>query len=210
MASRSPKRAWAAAPARLDGRYHQAGAVLVVGLIFLLILTLLGVTSMRATTLEERMAGNNYDRQIALQSAEMALREAETWLTHNLNPWLHQDCASGLCSNPRYQSVSGWQQDPGHAVWAGARVAVESPPNAAAPPRYVIEDMCESTPPSGIPDSQRVFRITAIGFGGSPEARVVLQTSFVTDNKYGVGGACNCSDPTTYCGSCKMTCSVSP
>lgn len=38
--------------------HRQRGAVLFVGLIFLLLLTLLGVTSMQVTVLQERMAGN--------------------------------------------------------------------------------------------------------------------------------------------------------
>jgi type IV pilus assembly protein PilX len=37
---------------------RQRGAVLFVGLIFLLLLTLLGVTGMQVTVLQERMAGN--------------------------------------------------------------------------------------------------------------------------------------------------------
>lgn len=198
---------WNVRGTRRAVRQGEAGAALIVGMVFLLILTILGLTSMRATTLEERMAGNHYDRQIALQAAELALREAETWLSHNRDPFLHHDCAGGLCSNPRYQSVSGWQTDPEHAVWSSARVALERPPNTAAAARYVIEDMCESSSsPTALPDSQRTFRITAVGFGGSPEARVVLQSSFVTENKYGVAGACNCAH-TSYCSSCRMTCS---
>ena len=56
---------------------RQQGTVLLVALIMLLVMTLLGLNSMRGTTLEERMAGNWRDQIIALQAAEAALREAE-------------------------------------------------------------------------------------------------------------------------------------
>jgi type IV pilus assembly protein PilX len=56
---------------------RQKGFVLITALIFLVILTLLGISSMQASTLQERMAGNLSDRNIALQAAELALRDAE-------------------------------------------------------------------------------------------------------------------------------------
>lgn len=56
---------------------RQQGAVLVVALMFLIILTLLGLAAMTGTTLEEKMAGNSRDYNIALQAAEAALRDAE-------------------------------------------------------------------------------------------------------------------------------------
>ena len=56
----------------------QRGASLVVVLILLLVMTLLGLAILRSTLLEERMSANLYDRSLAFQSAEGALREAET------------------------------------------------------------------------------------------------------------------------------------
>jgi len=49
---------------------RQEGIVLVVGLVFLLVLTIIGVTSLRTTTLEQRMAGNMQQRTVAFQDAE--------------------------------------------------------------------------------------------------------------------------------------------
>lgn len=55
----------------------QAGIVLPVVLIFLVIMTILGITAIRNVTLEERMAGNSAYQQLAFQAAEMALRDCE-------------------------------------------------------------------------------------------------------------------------------------
>ena len=59
------------------GARAQRGAVLMVALMFLVILTMLALTSMTGTTLEERMAGQYRDLNIAFQAAEAGLRDAE-------------------------------------------------------------------------------------------------------------------------------------
>jgi len=49
---------------------------MAISLIMLLLLTLIGVTGSQVTGLEEKMAGNMKDRNIAFQAAESALRDA--------------------------------------------------------------------------------------------------------------------------------------
>ena len=56
---------------------RQHGAILVVTLMFLLVVTMLAITALRVSTSEERMAGNLKDWNIAMQAAEAALRDAE-------------------------------------------------------------------------------------------------------------------------------------
>lgn len=55
----------------------QRGAVLIVALIMLLLLTVIGLSSMRGTSLQESMAGNMRDGNFALQASEAALRKGE-------------------------------------------------------------------------------------------------------------------------------------
>lgn len=72
---RSPRR-----PSSLPGR-HQRGVALVVALVLLLVVTLLGLASMRSTSLQERMSANMFDRSLAFQRSEAALRAAENAIT---------------------------------------------------------------------------------------------------------------------------------
>ncbi len=58
----------------------QRGAVLAVGLVILLVLTLIGIVSLQSSSMEEKMAGNMRDMNLALQSTETTLREAETFI----------------------------------------------------------------------------------------------------------------------------------
>lgn len=62
-------------------RFHsQKGVALIVVLMLLLVMTLLGLASLRSTLLQERMSAALFDRSIAFQAAESALREAETFV----------------------------------------------------------------------------------------------------------------------------------
>ncbi|MGH8378438.1 MAG: PilX N-terminal domain-containing pilus assembly protein, partial [Gammaproteobacteria bacterium] len=54
----------------------QQGFVLIVALILLLVLTLLGLAAASSTSLEQRMASNARNRDLAFQSAEAGLRAA--------------------------------------------------------------------------------------------------------------------------------------
>lgn len=52
---------------------QQQGTVLIIALIFLLILTLLGVSAMDGTLLESRLAANSEERNVAFQVAEIGI-----------------------------------------------------------------------------------------------------------------------------------------
>jgi type IV pilus assembly protein PilX len=58
--------------------FQQAGATLVVGLVLLLVLTVLGVSSMNTATMEVTMAGNMQFQQDSFQLAEDAIDLAIT------------------------------------------------------------------------------------------------------------------------------------
>jgi type IV pilus assembly protein PilX len=55
----------------------QRGAALVVALILLVVITLVGLAAIGTTLLQNKAASNQYDRQVAFQSAEAALRQAQ-------------------------------------------------------------------------------------------------------------------------------------
>ncbi len=61
-------------------RHLQEGSVLIVSLILLLLMTIVGITGMNMTSLEERMSGNYRDQEMAFQAAEAALVEGENFI----------------------------------------------------------------------------------------------------------------------------------
>ncbi len=57
---------------------RQSGMALIVSLVFLLLLTILGISSMQNANLQEKMAGTVMLRNTTFQSAEAALRQGES------------------------------------------------------------------------------------------------------------------------------------
>jgi hypothetical protein len=65
-------------PLNSPERARQSGAVLIVAMILLVVLTLLGVTAMNTTSLQERIASNTQEQVHAFQAAETGLNQAFT------------------------------------------------------------------------------------------------------------------------------------
>lgn len=59
---------------------RQNGFSLLVVLVFLIILALLGFSAVQNTLIQEKITGNNNEKNISFLAAEAALREAEIYL----------------------------------------------------------------------------------------------------------------------------------
>ncbi len=171
------------------GVNRQGGAVLVISLIMLLLMTLIGTSGMQATSLEEKMAGNMRDRNLAFQAAESALAAGESFLGTQTNAQL-----DALNANPNAFNCNGLdglfpQSGTGCAVaqpiweninWdANAVPYVGTMANLITNPRYIIESLpCRLAPGSaaGSPCVTRAYRITARATGGTAEAVVIVQS----------------------------------
>jgi len=167
---------------------RQRGTALIIAMLFLVILGMLGVTTMTATTLEERMAGNTRDRDLAMQAAEAALRDAERDLT-NTAPTAGRvvtlanfvaACTAGLCTEgaPILTNID----DPTKSAYFTQYMSSSQPfMGPAAQPRYLIELLTAMPPQVPAPPAGqqiRNFRITAKGFGRNTNTVVILQTVF--------------------------------
>ncbi len=166
---------------------RQRGVALFISLVLLLILTIIGVSSVQTTSLEVRMSRNEHDALLAFQSAESALRDAESLLDGIASTVVFDD------TNGLYQIADlgedevWWDSD----VWSGSNSiqAANEIDGTAARARYIIEYMgsvvreenaYQQDDPyaSGGVDRVEVFRITARGVGGTENARVLLQTTY--------------------------------
>lgn len=127
-----------------SARRQQRGATLVVVLILLLVMTLLALASMRGTLLEERMSANQYDRSLAFQAVEAALREAESSLSGKPVP--AAGCALGMCGIPDPTAAPVWTNAD---VWAAAPYMTGDIEANAVRPQYIIELLATDVPPKG-------------------------------------------------------------
>jgi type IV pilus assembly protein PilX len=161
-----------------DNPSNQRGAALIVALVMLLVMTVLGISAARTTNLQERMAGNLRDSNLAFQSAERALREGEAFLRGaSLPPFTG---AGGLLT---MQDSGGLATFWNGYDWAASSRTGTLMTGVAAAPRYVIEEL-PAVPQAGgserfgpLPDIG-FYRITAQAQGGSADAVVILQTHY--------------------------------
>jgi type IV pilus assembly protein PilX len=183
--------------ARVRGRSRGAprrerGIVMFMALILLLVLTLLGVALARTQTVEERLAQNDNNHQLALQTAEAALQAAfdedvEGVYTNFTGAaaglaTVFQELNTGAGTTLGYNST--WTT-PGvnSIVYTGNGPPLVSAP-AAANAQFVIEDMAGVVPPgcnsanAGNYGAQVVYvhRITAHSAGGDGTASATVQT----------------------------------
>ena len=167
-------------------RHRQSGTALVVAMLFLVILGMLGVTTMTATTLEERMAGNTRDRDVAMQAAEAALRDAERDLTAPPGgrtvtvAMFVPACTGALCTEgaPVLTNIGDTSKSAFLGQFTGELAMMQGP---AVQPRYIVELLNTLPPQVPVPPAGqqvRDFRITAKGFGRNTDTVVILQTVF--------------------------------
>ena len=184
----------------------QQGAALVVCLIILLVMSVIGVSSVSNSTIQQRMAFNLRQQQLAENAAEHALRAAENYLTTTITSKpaidaFYNDSNSGtsffMCKKIRGESyidaLPGWDLTDS-SLWAsggnGISVAGLSSESTSRAPRYIIEFVGKAkidgareitkASDSNFQNFRYNFRITAIGWGVDPNAYAVLQSTFET------------------------------
>jgi type IV pilus assembly protein PilX len=171
----------------------QEGAALIVSLVLLTLVALLGVAGVQTIGLEEKMAGHSFDRNLAFQAAEAALREAEQYVETNKPTASYTDadgtcpgasainnCTDGLCPPPDKDCKPRWQ----YSNFNGWKNATVSLPALAGTPQYFIEYLGNTFPCRDYgeiyPDCKR-YRITARSNPGAGRASVMLQSVYRTD-----------------------------
>lgn len=170
---------------------RQRGVVLIVALILLLVLTMIGVGVTQSTSLEERMAGNTRDKDLAFQAAEAGLRGGEDGLLQAI--YTDFNNTKGQYQNdptqaPIWTTVS-WTDPTQVIAYAGTPLSMATNTGSQALPQqpvFIVEQM-PPVPTSGqnlgateYGDTPTIlmFRITALGTGGDTNAQAMLQSVF--------------------------------
>jgi type IV pilus assembly protein PilX len=172
----------------------QRGVVLLVGLIMVLLITIVSLAAIRGTGLQENMAGNMRDRNIAFQAAESSLREGE-FILSPLNTKGMPDFActpgAGACQDlsvipaesVNYLSKEKWEL-------ASKESALEIK-DVADKPSYLIEELEVDVGASAAAEGSAIdvgglmttgdavpYRVTARGFGLSQDAEAIVQSAY--------------------------------
>jgi len=180
----------------------QRGAVLVVAMVLLLIMSLMAAASMRGTLMQERMSANTHDRDLAFQSAEAGLKmgeqQAENWVKGGASPaWpsCQSPSSAGLyrnidaqCPQPLWEgpspgeSGSFWHDANTHS--GGSDIHFTNDGLSLAP-FYIVELISEHAPCQiDAPDTNtscKRFRVTASSRSADGRSQVILQSIYATE-----------------------------
>lgn len=181
--------------ASLAARPTERGVALAMSLIFLLILTLFAVVSMNTGTMQEKMAGNMRDQDIALQGAESAIRYGRETLLTTLAVDINTPCLNNAnniwCANLVDWKTASWWDANGVSYRADGTKQIAE---AYEDPRMALEEI-------GIPESQigckdaqqtsydrpkpcpRHYRLNARGRGASGISEAVLHGHMSVDTR---------------------------
>lgn len=171
---------------------REAGAVLIVGLVMVLLISIIAISAIRGSNLQESMAGNMRERNLAFQASESALRIGESLVSDQASRPLMTN-TQGMYSDTYKMPVSSiltftddnWK-DP-----AKVKVTVLNLSYLSREPTYVVEELDPDIGIGAAMEGSAVdlegmqntgdispYRVTARGFGGSENSVKTLQTTY--------------------------------
>lgn len=159
----------------------QKGFVLVASLIFLVLMTLLGVAMFKGYTLDQLMGGNLREKNRSFDAAQAALHSAEYWLAQpgNAATAVTPTCTgivttTRICGNA-LTNVTTIPWTVGTSYAPGSMISVSSSGGQgtyAASPSFYIQSL-------GLDGSgASLFLITAAAQGGNANAASVVQSVY--------------------------------
>lgn len=168
----------------------QRGVALFVGLMFLLILTMLGLSASQGSIMQERMAGNVADANLAFQRAEGTLRLAEQKVIRYIEggsggldfvpPNLDK---TGLDRNNCTMSGYNW----GGVTWnsaseTGGKFLVFKVAGLESGAGDLFGSSCSPTPSSNNPTAGEYYMIVARASGPTGTSESIVQSIFFWPN----------------------------
>ncbi len=171
---------------KLSTDKRQNGFTLIMSMVILIILTMLGLSSIQGTQTEIAMAGNMRDADIAFQSAELGLISAESVLGSTISKNDFDDTNGLYAENtldPDYFKADSWGSD--NSQTSSATLA-----NVYTNPKFIIKYLGDrsqnevakvniggyGTQQPGFTVSN--FRTTSRGFGQSDRSARMLQSYY--------------------------------
>ena len=164
----------------------QNGAALIVSLMLLVVMTILAVSAVTTTTMQEKMAGNIWNKHISFQSAEAALRAGENKAQDVSDNSLFSSAGTNgyySVSLPGDSNYPIWDPDDGSAInWQ----TISTSTGAVQSPEWIIEDFgtdyrdadCALIVPLPAGCELPIYRVSARGWGLNTKAYTLLQSTY--------------------------------
>lgn len=166
----------------MKSQKKQSGAVLIVGVIMLLVLSVVVLAASKGTMLQQKMTTNFKDKELAFQAAETAIKTGEDYIKSRTRIQLNNlifDGSNGFYSfdmDRSLKSLTDWASLNTHDSEASLHQVTETPV-------YIIENIIGVQPPGGSLEAAKAkdsyfYRISSKSKGGTSDSLVVLQTIY--------------------------------
>jgi type IV pilus assembly protein PilX len=168
---------------------YQRGMVLVTSLLLLVVVTILAVGMFRSFGIDEKIAGNTREKQLALNAAESAEQYAEWWISTGANGnglVVTPTCTASIVTSAAGQVCSNALASPITLPWT-SRV------NYTLPQPISLTNFVLSQQPSFYIQKLapialgNVYQIDAVGYGGNPNSVAVVEATFLCFQRVNAG-----------------------
>lgn len=173
-------------------QHKERGAVLVVGLVMVLLISIIGISAIRGSNLQEAIAGNMRERNLAFQASESALRVGESTVADQVarplmtnNQGLYNDTYTTPASSILTFTDANWKDA------AKVKLTVLNLNYVSRQPSYVIEQLDPDIGIGAAMEGSAIdlegmqstgditpYRVTARGFGANDTSIKTLQTTY--------------------------------
>ena len=128
---------------RFQPNSRQRGVALTVALILLVVVTLVGLAAVSGTLMQQKMTGNFYDRQVAFQSTEAAMRQAALAIqaTTTAAPAGFYDCSAAAANNCQSNPFNDPNVPAGNIQKLTNNSNYTAGNNIASQPQYIVQYM---------------------------------------------------------------------
>ncbi len=171
---------------------REEGAVLVVGLVMVLLMSIIAVSAIRGSNLQESIAGNMRERNLAFQAAESALRIGEASVSDQVsrpvitnNNGLYRDTYVTPTTSILTYTAANWVDA------TKVKVTALNLRYVSREPTYIIEELDPDIGVGAAMEKSAIdvegmqntgditpYRVTSRGFGPTDKSIKTLQTTY--------------------------------
>lgn len=167
-------------------RRRARGMVLITSLLLLIVVTILALAMFHSFGLDEQIAGNMRDKQLALHAAESAEQYAEWWLSNGNAPT--PVTCTGVVSYTIGQVCTNLPTNVTSTPWSAGvsytpnNLGLTNGTTMSQAPQFYITYLGTPSLATGLTGT--LYQIDAVGYGGSANTTAVVESTYLVQ----VGG----------------------
>jgi type IV pilus assembly protein PilX len=174
-------------PCGAGPRHRARGMVLITSLLLLIVVTVLALAMFHSFGLDEQIAGNMRDKQLALHAAESAEQYAEWWLANGkatapvtctgfVSYTVGQICTSPL---PNF-STTPWTAG---VTYTTDNLGLTNGTTMSQAPQFYITYLGSPALSTGLTGA--LYQIDAVGYGGSANTTAEVESTYLVQTGSG-------------------------